>query len=121
MEPNIRKTSTKESLNKFGGLAKKLLDANAITNIYKVSTKLQYSQVTINIVNNNNVDVNFSIWISSNLDTPEEADLLETNVILSKYDTFFRSNVVLGPDEIVYCRANSGHVIVRVEGFEDRY
>lgn len=115
--PVIRNSSDYKDKN--GLLGKAVLVQNEIVKIYTVSDKSKFVTANINIVNNTSNTVEVKLWISEE-STPDEIDLIESKIVLEADAVYIRNYLILDKLESVFAESNSDHVIIRIDGYDDR-
>lgn len=115
--PVIRNSSDYKDRN--GLLGKAILIENEIVKIYTVSDKSKYVTANVNIVNNTALDVEVKLWVSED-DTPTEVDLIESKIVLEPDAVYVRNYLILDKLESIFAQSNSNHVIIRIDGYDDR-
>jgi hypothetical protein len=120
--PNVRNPVIRNSAdykNRNGLLGKKILSQNVITEVYNVSEISNYVTCNINLVNNSGGVAEVKLWISSEK-VPSEIDLLESKIVLEPDAVYIRSVLILNKLETIFAESNSGNVIIRIDGYDDR-
>jgi hypothetical protein len=101
-----------------GLLGKEILANNVMKSIFKARKNSKYTNLNLNIVNIDSTDVNVRLWITTNK-LPSDIDIIESNIVLKPDAVYFRSNIILGPSEILYAISGNGHCVIRAEGYEN--
>lgn len=115
--PVIRNSSDYKDRN--GLLGKAILIENEIVKIYTVSDKSKYVTANINIVNNTTSSVEVKLWVSED-DIPTEVDLIESKIVLEPDAVYIRNYLILDKLESIFAQSTSDHVIIRIDGYDDR-
>lgn len=115
--PVIRNSSDYKDRN--GLLGKAILIENEIVKIYTVSDKSKYVTANINIVNNTTNEVEVKLWVSED-EIPTEVDLIESKIVLEPDAVYVRNYLILDKLESIFAQSTSDHVIIRIDGYDDR-
>jgi len=111
--------NSKDYEDKYGLLGKQILIASNKTTIFKASEKAKYVMANINICNPNTVDAIIKLWISYKYE-PELIDIYEHNIVLKPDANYIRTNVIIGPKEILIAESSVDNVVIRLDGHDDK-
>ena len=116
---NIKVTDQKDLKDRYGLLAKGILPANEITEVFLASNFTDYVNLFFNITNDSLSSSKVSIWVTNKY-TPEREDLLESNIPLDAMLTYVRGPVLISTKERIFMRADTDSVIYRLTGYDER-
>ena len=119
LKSNIKVTNQNDHKDKQGLLAKGVLIANEITEVFEASKFTVTAEVFLNITNDSNDISEVIAWITSDL-TPSKQDLLESNIPLHGKLTYVRGPVTLSSGEKLFLAANTHDIVYRIYGYDNR-
>lgn len=116
---NIKVTNHNDYKDRYGLLAKGLLNISEITNVFTASKFSEYINIYFNISNDSEDDCNVTIWISDK-ETPTREDLLEPMISIEGNLTYVRGPVTISANEKVFLRSNTSNIVYRLYGYDER-
>ena len=119
LKSNIKITNQNDRKDRQGLIAKGVLVADVITEIFEVSEFTMSAEVFINITNASEDDVDVVAWITSDL-TPSKQVLLESNIPLEGPLTYVRGPITMSTGEKLFLSATTDDVVYRIYGYDNR-
>lgn len=116
---NIKVINHSDHKDKYGLLAKGVLNISEITNVFTASKFSEYINVYFNISNDSEDDSNVTIWISDK-EVPAREDLLEPVVAIEGNLTYVRGPVTMSANEKIFLRSNTSNIVYRLYGYDER-
>ena len=119
LKSNIKIINQNDHKDKQGLLAKGVLIANEITEVFEASKFTVSAEVFLNITNDSNDISEVIAWITTDL-TPSKQDLLESSIPLNGKLTYVRGPVTLSSGEKLFLAANTHDIVYRIYGYDNR-
>lgn len=115
----VTKIDSEDYKNKTGLLAKRVLPAGQIVEIFRTHRLSLTVYVNINITNANSNQSKVRLWVS-NKTNPTLEDLYESGIMLEPDAVYNRSYVLLSNNEALFAMSDIADNVVRLDGLDDR-
>ena len=119
LKSNIKITNQNDHKDRQGLLAKGVLVANQVTEVFEASKHTTSAELFINITNDSEDSSVIVAWVTTEL-TPSKQDLLEASIPLDGKLTYVRGPVTISSGEKLFLAANTDDIVYRVYGYDNR-
>ncbi len=119
LKSNIKITNQNDHKDRQGLLAKGVLIANEITEVFEASKYTVSAELFINITNDSDDPSDVIAWVTTEL-TPSKQDLLEASIPLNGKLTYVRGPVTISSGEKLFLAANTDDIVYRIYGYDNR-
>lgn len=115
----VTKIDSEDYKNKAGLLAKRVLPALEVVEIFRTHRLSLAVYVNINITNANTAQSKIRLWVSDKTQ-PTLEDLYESGIQLDPDAIYNRTYVLLSNNEAVFALADMSDNVMRLDGLDDR-
>ena len=115
----VIKVDSNDYKNKAGLLAKRVLPALEVVEIFRTHRLSLAVYVNVNITNANAVQSKVRLWVS-NKTAPTLEDLYESAIVLDPDAVYNRTYVLLSNNEAVFALVDVSDNVIRLDGLDDR-
>ena len=119
LKSNIKVTNQNDHKDKQGLLAKGVLIANQVTEVFEASKYTVSAELFINITNDSDDPSDIIAWVTTEL-VPSKQDLLEASIPLDGKLTYVRGPVTISSGEKLFLAANTDDIVYRIYGYDNR-
>ena len=119
LKSNIKITNQNDHKDRQGLLAKGVLVANQVTEVFEASKYTVSAELFINITNDSDDPSDIIAWVTTEL-TPSKQDLLEASIPLNGKLTYVRGPVTISSGEKLFLAANTDDIVYRIYGYDNR-
>ena len=119
LKSNIKVTNQNDHKDKQGLLAKGVLIANQVTEVFEASKYTVSAELFINITNDSDDPSDIIAWVTTEL-VPSKQDLLEASIPLNGKLTYVRGPVTISSGEKLFLAANTDDIVYRIYGYDNR-
>ena len=119
LKSNIKITNQNDHKDRQGLLAKGVLVANQVTEVFEASKYTVSAELFINITNDSDDPSDIIAWVTTEL-APSKQDLLEANIPLNGKLTYVRGPVTVSSGEKLFLAANTDDIVYRIYGYDNR-
>ena len=119
LKSNIKITNQNDHKDRQGLLAKGVLVANQVTEVFEASKHTMLAELFINITNDSVDPSEVIAWITTDL-SPSKKDLLESSIPLDGRLTYVRGPVTISSGEKLFLATNTDDIVYRIYGYDNR-
>ena len=119
LKSNIKITNQNDHKDRQGLLAKGVLVANQVTEVFEASKYTVSAELFINITNDSEDPSDIIAWVTTEL-VPSKQDLLEASIPLNGKLTYVRGPVTISSGEKLFLAANTDDIVYRIYGYDNR-
>lgn len=115
----VKKINSEDYKNKSGLLAKRVLPAGQLVEVYRTHKLSLTVYVNINITNANTATSKIRMWVSDKA-APTMEDLYESGIVMEPDAVYNRSYILLSNNEALFVLADVSDNVMRLDGLDDR-
>lgn len=115
----VTKINSDDYKNKYGLLAKRVLPAGQLVELYRANKLSVAVYVTVNITNANTNQSKTRLWVTDKVQ-PVMEDLYESGIFLESDAVYNRTFILLSSNEAIFALCDIGDNVVRLDGVDDR-